>query len=168
MAHLSAAASTGTLAWIGSIVRARFDTDRHNDRLIARRRGATPDETLATFRSLVPSRTAAAGAHVAMLGEVVVHGQDIARPLGIELVPAPSAVLEVAGFYASKDFAVNSRTLVRGLSLAADDAPFEVGSGPAVRGDLLALTLAMAGRADACSELRGPGVSELRRRIDAS
>lgn len=168
VAHLSAAASTGTGAWIASIVRARFDQDRHNDRLLARRRGATPAETLAAFRELVPSRTAAAGAHVAMLGEVVVHGQDIARPLGIELVPAPAAVIEVAGFFAAKDFAVNSATLVRGLALEADDAPFAVGSGPAVRGELLTLTLAMAGRQDACAELTGPGARELSRRIAAS
>ena len=166
VAHLSAAASTTTGAWIASIVRARFDADRHNDRLIARHRGATEAETLETFRGLVPSRPAPAGAHVAMLGEVVVHGQDIARPLGIELTPDPAAVLEVARFYAAKDFAVNSRTLVRGLSLKADDVPFEAGSGPLVTGELLSLTLAMAGRADAAAELTGPGVEELRHRIE--
>ncbi len=168
MAHLSAAASTGTSAWIASIVRARFDTDRHNDRLIRRHRGDTPAETLATFRALVPSRTAPAGAHVAMLGEVVVHGQDIVRPLGVELVPDPAAVLEVARFFASKDFAVNSRTLVRDLSLAADDAGFAAGSGPAVTGPLLELTLAMAGRSESIARLRGPGVEELGRRIAAA
>lgn len=166
VAHLSAAAATTTGAWIASIVRARFDADRHNDRLIERHRGATAHETLELFRELVPSRTAAAGAHVAMLGEVVVHGQDIARPLGLDLVPDPAAVLEVARFYAAKDFAVNSRTLVRGLSLKADDAPFEAGSGPLVSGALLTLALAMAGRADAAAELTGPGAEELRHRID--
>ncbi|WP_313407046.1 maleylpyruvate isomerase family mycothiol-dependent enzyme [Aeromicrobium sp.] len=168
VAHLSAAASTGTSAWIASIVRARFDTDRHNDRLIRRHRVDTPAETLATFRALVPSRTAPAGAHVAMLGEVVVHGQDIVRPLGVELVPDPAAVLEVARFFASKDFAVNSRTLVRDLSLAADDAGFAAGSGPAVTGPLLELTLAMAGRSESIARLRGPGVEELGRRIAAA
>lgn len=168
VAHLSAAASTSTGAWFASIVRTRFDTDRHNDRFIARHRGATPAETLETFRALVPSRTAPVGAHVAMLGEVVVHGQDIARPLGIELVPDQAAVLEVARFFAAKDFAVDSRTLVRGLSLKAEDAPFSVGSGPLVTGELLSLTLAMAGRADAAAELAGPGVEELLHRIDVA
>lgn len=166
VAHLSAAASTTTRQWIVSIVRSRFDPDRHNDRLIARHRGATPGETLETFRGLVASRTAAAGAHVAMLGEVVVHAQDIVRPLGLELVPDQTAVLEVARFFATKDFAVNSRTLVRGLSLKADDAPFDVGSGPLVTGELLTLTLAMAGRADAAAELAGPGAEELLHRIE--
>lgn len=167
VAHLSAAASTGTGTWIASIVRSRFDTDRHNDRLLARHRGATATRTLETFRALVPSRTAAAGAHVAMLGEVVVHGQDIVRPLGLDLVPDSAAVLEVARFFAAKDFAVNSRTLVRGLSLRADDAPFDAGSGPLVSGDLLSLTLAMAGRADAAA-LTGPGAEELLHRIDVA
>lgn len=166
VAHLSAAASTTTGAWVTSIVRARFDTDRHNDRLLARHRGATAHETRETFRRLIPRRTAAAGAHAAMLGEVVVHGQDIARPLRLELVPDQAAVLAVARFFVAKDFAVNSRTLVRGLSLKATDAPFAVGSGPVVSGELLTLTLSMAGRGDAAAELTGPGADELRHRID--
>lgn len=165
-AHLSAAANTGTWAWIRSIVRAGFNADRHNARLLARYLGDTPDETAQGFRRSVTNTVAPTRDYAAGLGEVIVHGQDIARPLGIDLVPDPAAVHEVAIFFAAKDFAVNSRRLVKGLTLEATDADFNTGRGPSVRGHLLNLVMAMAGRSDYLAQLEGEGVAELRRRLD--
>lgn len=71
----------------------------------------------------------------------------------------------MARYLAAKDFAVNSKTLVRGLALSAVDADFETGSGPEVTGRLLDLVMAMAGRPEALASLTGGGVSELRRRM---
>lgn len=167
-AHLSAGANTGTAAWLRSIIGARFNTDRHNERRLAKYLGASPDETLAHFADAVSLTIAPTKDHAAWLGEVVVHGQDIARPLGIILTPDPAAVLAVAQFYARKDFAVNSASLVKGLSLAADDSPFAVGEGPEVRGRLLDLVMVMAGRPEYLSNLSGAGVNELRRRIGSA
>ncbi len=165
VAHLTAAAHTGKAAWIRSIVRAGFDADKHNARLLKQYLGGGPRETLELFRRSVPLTTAPTKDLPAFLGEVVVHGQDIARPLGIGLAPDPVAVLEVARFFVTKDFAVKSRSLVEGLRLEADDAPFASGKGPEVRGNLLDLVMAMAGRRDYLEELRGDGVAELRRRL---
>lgn len=165
VAHLTAAASTGALAWMRSIVAARFDADLHNARRLSGYLGSTPGETLDRFRAVVSSTTAPFGDRAAWLGEVIVHGQDIARPLGVALEPDPEAVLAVAGFYTRVDFAVNSKTLVAGLSLVADDASFSVGDGPEVRGHLLDLVMASAGRGAALSGLEGRGSAELRRRI---
>ena len=100
-----------------------------------------------------------------VLGEVIVHGQDIAQPLGIDLTPNPVGVREVAMFFAAKDFAVNSRRMVKGLTLEAADADFTTGSGPLVRGRLVSLVMAMAGRRHALTELDGDGAAELRHRI---
>lgn len=167
VAHLSAAANTGTWAWIRSIVRARFRTDLHNQRLLSRYRGATPQATLEIYRRSVTSTIAPTKDLPAYLGEVIVHGQDIARPLEVSLTPDPAAVLDVAQFYVAKDFAVNSSRLVRGLRLEADDADFRAGDGPVVRGNLLDLVLAMAGRTGALESLSGNGVAELRQRSSA-
>nr|WP_231939187.1 hypothetical protein [Brevibacterium sandarakinum] len=120
------------------------------------------------FRNAVPATVAPTKDYPAFLGEVIVHGQDIARPLGVDLDPDAEAVLEVARFFAAKDFAVNSRTLVKGLSLNADDADFSVGDGPTVSGELIDLVMAMAGRSDACDMLTGDGVDELRQRMSRS
>jgi len=92
VAHLTAAASIGRFRWIRSVVAARFDFDVHNDRRLAEQRGATPAETLTRFRSAVNNTTAASGHTPAWLGEVVVHAQDVRRPLGVERTPSVDAL----------------------------------------------------------------------------
>ncbi|WP_245649558.1 maleylpyruvate isomerase family mycothiol-dependent enzyme [Nocardia shimofusensis] len=165
VAHLTAAASLGRWRWLASMIGARFDADLHNRRRLAEHSGASPAESLENFRAIIPSTTAPSGHTGAWLGEVVVHAQDIRRPLGLTYLPSVSTVTEVARFYASKDFAVNSRTAVRGLRLEATDGPFTAGAGPLVTGTTLALTMAMAGRSAYVADLDGPGVSVLRGRL---
>ena len=144
---------------------ARFDAARHNERRLAEHKGTTPAETVERFRSLVGSTTAASGHTAAWLGEVVVHATDIRRPLGLTTQPSTEALVAVAEFYAAQDFAVNSRTMVKGLRLEATDSGFAAGSGPLVRGSTLALVMAMAGRPVFLEELTGPGVSRLAERV---
>lgn len=168
VAHLTAAASLGRLGWIRSMLGARFDADRHNQRRLAEHRGATPAGTLRRFEAVVGSRTAPTGDTAAWLGEVVVHAQDIRRPLGLPRTPPVGTVTEVARFFASRDFAVASRSAAEGLHLVATDGPFETGSGLGVRGTTLALTLAMAGRAAYCDDLTGEGVPILRSRCTSA
>lgn len=165
-AHLTAVAQTGTAAWIWSMARAGLDADRHNQRRMQRFLGDSPAETLATFNATVTSTVIPAKAYAAILGETIVHGQDIAQPLGLRLDPDPEAVAKVARFYAKKDFAVNSSTLVEGLRLEATDAPFAAGEGPLVSGPALALVTTMAGRPALADQLTGEGADELRGRLD--
>ncbi|GAB7191184.1 maleylpyruvate isomerase family mycothiol-dependent enzyme [Kineococcus sp. NUM-3379] len=164
VAHLTAGAVTGRLRWLASVLGARFDFDLHNQRRLAEHRGATPAETLERFRRVIPSSTGPSRDTAAWLGEVVVHAQDVRRPLGIDRTPPVAAVTEVARFFARRDFTVASRTAVRGLRLEATDGPFAVGAGPLVSGTTLALTMAMAGRGAWCDDLTGPGVPALRAR----
>ena len=165
VAHLTAAASIGPLRWLASVLGARFDFDRHNDRRLAEHRGATPAETLRRFLSIITSTTSAPGPTAAWLGEVVVHAQDIRRPLGLPRTPSIEATTEVARFYARHNFTVESRSTVAGFRLEATDGPFSNGTGPLVRGTTLALTMVMAGRRDYCDDLTGPGVPALTRSL---
>ncbi len=164
VAHLTAAASIGPVRWFASVLGARFDFDLHNDRRLAEHRGTTPAETLQRYRRVTTSTTAPLGPTAAWLGEVVVHAQDIRRPLGIVRTPAVDGVTLVADFYARRDFAVRSRSVIDGLRLEATDGSFAAGTGPLVRGTTLALTMAMAGRRAYCDDLAGPGVHTLRDR----
>jgi uncharacterized protein (TIGR03083 family) len=164
VAHLTAAASIGPVRWFASVLGARFDFDLHNDRRLAEHRGATPAETLERFRRVTTSTTAPLGPTAAWLGEVVVHAQDIRRPLGIVRTPAVDVVTLVADFYARRDFAVRSRSVIDGLRLEATDGSFAAGTGPLVSGTTLALTMAMAGRTAYYDDLAGPGVHTLRAR----
>jgi uncharacterized protein (TIGR03083 family) len=164
VAHLTAAASVGRARWLASVLGARFDFDLHNERRLAEHRGGTPAETLERFRRVVRSTTSPPGNAAAWLGEVVVHAQDVRRPLGIERTPSTEATTAVAGFFARRDFTVTSRTTVAGLRLVATDGPFSTGVGPEVSGTTMALTMAMAGRGAYCDDLTGPGVPTLRAR----
>jgi uncharacterized protein (TIGR03083 family) len=162
VAHLTAAASVGPLRWFASVLGARFDFDLHNHRRLAEHRGATPAETLDRFRRVITSTASAPGPTAAWLGEVIVHAQDIRRPLGLAHTPPVEAVTAVADFYARRNFAVSSRSRIEGLRAEATDGSFATGAGPLVRGTTLALAMGMAGRSTYCDDLTGPGVATMR------
>ncbi|SDR97455.1 TIGR03083 family protein [Paraoerskovia marina] len=168
VAHLTAAATVTPGRWVRSIVAAGFRPAVHNQRRLREQRGPTPDQTLDRFRAVVTSTVAPSSHTAAYLGEVLVHAQDIRRPLGIATEPAVEALTPVAEFYAANNFTVPSRTHADGLRLTADDGPFTAGTGPSVTGSTLALVMALAGRAVYLDELGGPGVPDLRRAVERS
>ncbi|WP_433800392.1 maleylpyruvate isomerase family mycothiol-dependent enzyme [Actinomycetospora sp. CA-084318] len=166
VAHLVAGASIGPWRWIRSVVGARFDFDRHNARRLAEHRGATPAETLTRFRAVVDSTTCPPGPVEMWLGEIVVHGGDVRRPLGLVRDVPVSTLTPLATFLAKQNSTVRSRSISEGLRLSATDGPFTAGpdDGPLVSGPTLALVMAMAGRAAFCDDLTGAGVDVLRSR----
>ncbi|MFI5852641.1 maleylpyruvate isomerase family mycothiol-dependent enzyme [Streptomyces parvulus] len=164
-AHLTAGAGTGMWRWLLSMLAARFDPDLHNDRRLAQHRGATPDETLRRFREVVTGPAGPTGHTAAWLGEIVVHSEDIRRPLGLVRTPPVATTTAVARFFAGRDFTVASRTVVAGLRVEATDGPFSTGSGELLRGPTLSLVMGMAGRAAACEDLEGDGAAILRARL---
>jgi uncharacterized protein (TIGR03083 family) len=165
VAHLTAAASLGSGAWLRSMVRARFNPDVHNRRQLEAHRGRTPAETLQRFGTIIDSTTAPSLHTAAYVGEVLVHAQDVRQPLGLTGSPSVGALSSVADFYVQRDFTVNGRSLSAGLALRADDGPFSAGEGPAVVGPTLTLVMAMAGRAVYLDHLHGSGLPILRERL---
>lgn len=165
VAHLSAAASVGRLRWITSIVGSGFRPAVHNERRLGEQMGATPSETLERFRGLVDSTVAPSADTAAYLGEVLVHSEDIRRPLGVRDDPDLAAWTAVANFYVSRDFAVPSKTRASGLRLQASDGPFDHGQGDEVNGPTRALVMAMAGRSAYLEELEGAGVAALTKQL---
>lgn len=166
VAHLTAAASLNQWQWLRSMLGARFRPDVHNQRRLEEHRGSTPAKTLERFRAVIHSSIAPSSDTPAYLGEVIVHAQDIRRPLGLPRTPSIDALTPVAEFYARRDFAVASRTHAADLQLRADDGPFSAGTGPLVTGTTLALVMAMAGRIPYLEDLQGPGVPVLRSRLE--
>ncbi|UUX59887.1 maleylpyruvate isomerase family mycothiol-dependent enzyme [Glutamicibacter halophytocola] len=164
-AHLAAAGSTGTGQWLLNMVLSGFSTDRHNDRLLKKYWGTSGKQTLENFNRSCNQSRAVFNSVPGLLGEIVVHGQDVAVALGLNLEPDPAAVHEVARFYSTQDFAVNSKTLIKGLKLIATDDSFTAGHGAVVRGQLLDLVMVMAGRPAFLQQLEGEAVEELRLRL---
>jgi uncharacterized protein (TIGR03083 family) len=166
VAHLTAGAVVTGPGWFRSVIGARFDFGLHNDRRLAEQLG-TPAETLARFRAVIDSRRSPFGPPLGWLGETVIHAQDLRRPLGIATVPPIATTTALARFLVRADFTVASRKMIKGLRLRATDLPFEAGRGPEVSGPLLALVMAVAGRAAYCEDLTGPGLATLRSRCPA-
>lgn len=158
VAHLAAAASLGRWAWMRSIAGARFRPSVHNDRCLREHLGVTPRETLENFRAVINLCVAPSGDLPAFLGEVLVHSEDIRQPLGLPSRCDIDAATEVAWFYASRNFTVNSKSAAAGLRLRATDGPFTHGAGPRVAGPTLALLMEMAGRRSHLDQLSGEGV----------
>ncbi|MEV6165055.1 maleylpyruvate isomerase family mycothiol-dependent enzyme [Streptomyces sp. NPDC052052] len=168
LAHLIAGASLNPVSWMAGVIRCRFDFDKQVAMRLAEQLGATPGETLERFRRIVPSTTKPPLPALAMLGETIVHGEDIRRALGIRRDYPIGVVTETAEYYQGSDLVVLAKGRIGGLRLVADDGPFTTGSGPLVSGRTLALIMAMTGRATYCDDLEGDGVELLRSRCGAA
>jgi uncharacterized protein (TIGR03083 family) len=164
LAHITAGASLNPARWMAGVIRCRFDFDRQVAMRLAEQLGATPAETLARFRRVVSSTTKPPLPVAAMLGETIVHAEDIRRPLGIRRDYPIATLTRTAEYYGSSNLPVMTKERAAGLQLLATDGPFAIGSGPLVTGPTLALIMAMAGRAAYCDELDGDGVETFRNR----
>ena len=164
VAHLSATASLTPATFFLGMAKAKFNFDKFANEQIAKHRGADPFATLAEFQGLQNSTSAPPGPKTSWLGEVVVHGADVRRPLGIPHTYALDAVRQAIDFYKGSNMLLGSKNRIAGLTLSATDHDWQHGEGEAVEGPLLSLLLAMTGRAAACDDLVGPGVPTLRSR----
>ena len=164
LAHLTAGASLDPVRWLAGVIRCRFDFDKQVAMRLAEQLGATPAETIDRFRSVLTSTTKPPVPTLAMLGETIVHAQDIRLPLGIRHEYPMGTLTRLAAYYQGSDLPVLTRTRIKGLRLVATDGPFTTGSGPLASGATLALIMAMAGRGAYCDELQGDGAATLRQR----
>ncbi|GAA3658757.1 maleylpyruvate isomerase family mycothiol-dependent enzyme [Microbacterium marinilacus] len=168
LAHLTVGAEQSIAAWLRSVISARFDFELHKRRGVTAAMGRTPQETHARYRRSIENRRRAAGPLFAGLGEVLIHGEEIRRPLRIPADVPPSTAAVTLEWFARHDFTEYSRSRARGLRLVATDAPFARGQGREVRGPALSLLLALSGRPLAEDELQGPGASVLIERRGAA
>jgi uncharacterized protein (TIGR03083 family) len=164
LAHLTSGASLTPVRWLAGVIRCRFDFDKNVAMRLAEELGATPGDTLERFRRVATTTRRSPIPIIAVLGETIVHGEDIRRPLGIRRAYPIDTITRVAQYYQGSDFVVPAKGRIKGLRLVATDGPFAVGSGPLVTGPTLALTMAMTGRSVYCDDLEGDGVATLRDR----
>ena len=101
--------------------------------------------------------------------DVVVHGQDVAIPLGREL-PVPRDAATAAATRAwTMGWPFWARRRLRGLRLVASDADWAAGRGEELSGPIDALVLLLTGRASvAVPRLAGPGCHHLTQRRGGS
>jgi uncharacterized protein (TIGR03083 family) len=93
--------------------------------------------------------------------DYLVHGQDIAIPLGRSLEMPPGLAILAADRVWSCSRMFHARKKLAGYRLVADDAPWAAGRGDVVSGPIGALLLLLTGRPAALPQLSGPGAAGL-------
>lgn len=161
--HLLFASEFSLPRTIVDVIRARGDLNRFIATTGVRAGSPPPTELLASLRASVGSRRKPPGVHpVDRLMDHLVHGQDIAIPLGWSRGMPPVAARAAAARVWDRDQLFGARKRFAEHHLAAIDTDWSAGAGAVVEGPVSALLLLMAGRGDAVrDQLSGEGVSSL-------
>lgn len=166
-AHLLMPLVTSTWAVAAAMLRHRMNFDRANVDLTAAVAKRSNAEIIAGLRKRADSRFTPPGlGPQAPLTDLLIHGQDMRRPLGLTRTFEPDRLVVALDFLTSGSrlgFVPPSR--LPGLHFAATDLPWDFGEGVDVRGPAESLMLAIAGRPVALAELTGSGVEELAGRV---
>jgi uncharacterized protein (TIGR03083 family) len=168
LGHMTATARMTPARFLMEMAGSGFRFNAMNAKNVRRETAGTPAQGLAEFRSLESRTTSPPGPTVAMLGEAIIHGEDIRRPVGIYRDYPTEAVIQVADFFKGSNLLIGSKDRIAGLTLRATDTQWSAGSGPEVSGPVLSLALAMTGRAAALADLSGDGLATLQARYQAA
>lgn len=132
---------------------------------VDRHRTEPPSELVTQFRETAKRSTAPPGPLVAMLGEVVIHGEDMARPVGRRIDVPPATLMTTLDYTRRTQPLLHGKQRSAGLKLRATDVDWTAGDGPEVAGPGTSIILAIAGRAAGLGDLTGDGVDLLRSRM---
>ena len=159
--HIAIHSHTASIERFLQLARVRFS----DDRLHAPERTRKPDQLIAWLES---PATLVGESTLVRLSELMVHQQDVRRPLGAKReIPAERlAVVLDFGITRFGGFAVaGARHRAKGLRLIATDLSWSAGTGPEVTGPGEAIFMALNGRGHAVADLLGAGVDTLAARL---
>lgn len=164
VAHLAATAALSRVGFAREFVRARFSVERIIERQVALAREQDASASLTALRSVVDYVASPPLPLITRVIEIVVHGEDIRRPLGMYHAYSTTCIAD-AVVYLFGDRPSGGKKRLKGLALTATDVDFSYGHGPLVKGPAVALLLAASGRSAMLDELSGPGANQLINRV---
>jgi uncharacterized protein (TIGR03083 family) len=164
VAHLVATAKMTPPRFFTGLAASGFRFNSMSAKALAAEKGGSGAETLARYRAVLYETKHPPGPLEAMVGEQVVHGEDVRRPLGLAHTYPPEALAGVADFYRKSNLLLGGKRRVAGLRLQASDMDWSRGDGPEVTGPMLDLVLAIAGRRAGLDRLGGTGLATLKAR----
>jgi uncharacterized protein (TIGR03083 family) len=165
LGHMLSTALMTPTRFLREFASARFRFDDFSAAGVAAHTSDDPAGTLAAFRAALDRTSAPPGPVEAMLGEAVVHPEDIRRPLGLRRAYPEEALVRVADFFKGSNLLIGAKNRIAGVRLTATDASWTHGEGPEASGPLLSLIMVMTGRKPHLDDLTGEGVAPLRGRI---
>lgn len=136
--------------------------NRVNARLVDRSKDRSLEDLRAAFRRTIDGGRLSRLAPTLILTDVLIHQQDIRRPLGLARTIPAERLLAVLSH--PDPFTLPGRR-TRGLRFVATDLDWSKGSGPQVSGPGEAVLMVIAGRPDALDDLEGDGLPALRERL---
>jgi uncharacterized protein (TIGR03083 family) len=166
-AHVVVGAEQSTGRFMKGMVGNAFRFNAMVDGQARRAGAATPSELIDRLQARTTTTNRPPAPVATMLGEIVVHGEDIRRPLGLEGDVAPDAVRACLELFSHANFPVGGKKRMDGLRFVATDVEWSEGSGPEVTGPGMALLMAITGRRTGTDGLTGPGVATLERRMSS-
>jgi uncharacterized protein (TIGR03083 family) len=164
LAHLTATAKITPASFFPKLLGSGFSFTRMQRKDIETERGTSPQDTLSRFREVTGSEKHPPGPIDTMVGETIVHAEDIRRPLGIKHTYPSEAAVRVADFYKGSNLIVGTKRRIAGLTLRATDTDWTHGTGPEISGPIVSLVMAMTGRKASLQDLNGDGLNTLRGR----
>ena len=159
--HVLSAAEQTTFNFYKQLASAGFKFDVFADRDAKKLGALEPDKLIRRLQARTTTTNHPPAPVIAMLGEIVVHSEDIRRPLGIKHQTPEAALVAVADNWKKSNLLIGSKRRIAGVHLQATDVNWSHGSGPVVSGSLQSLVLAMTGRKGALPDLNGDGVAVL-------
>jgi uncharacterized protein (TIGR03083 family) len=165
LAHMTATAKMTPPTFFMKLAASGFRFNAMSAKNISSEETGTPAQGLAEFRGLLNATNHPPGPVEAMLGEAVIHSEDIRRPLGVKRDYPTVALIRVADFFKGSNLLIGAKRRIAGLSLKASDADWSAGVGPEVTGPMLSLVMAMTGRSAALDDLSGDGLGSMRGRF---
>ncbi len=159
LVHL-AEASQGSMG--RDVIRHGMRPERALD-LIARQLGDEPVPALAQrLRQAQHGKLHVIGFPPAVaLGDVLVHGNDALRALGLEFGVHPDDAVLVLNTYRRVGGLIFHARPHRNVRLLATDAQWSCGRGPEVTGRAIELLMLIANRRQIAQSLSGPGVADV-------
>ncbi len=119
--HILAAAEQTPPHFYKELIAARFRFNVFTDEG-AKRLGALPsDEFVRRLRVRTTTTNHPPAPVIAMLGEIIVHGEDIRRPVGLEHQSPTPALIAVADSWKGSNLLIGAKRRIAGLRLRATD-----------------------------------------------
>jgi uncharacterized protein (TIGR03083 family) len=165
VAHQTATSLMTPGRFFGKLAAAGFRFNDMTAKDIATVNAGSVEDTLALLEKQLDATTHPPGPLEAMLGEVMVHGEDFRRPLGISRTYPAEGLVRAADFFRGSNLLLGGKRRIEGLRLRAVDADWSTGTGPEVSGPMASLLLAITGRRAALQDLSGDGVAVLGQRM---
>ncbi len=165
LAHMTATAKMTPPRFFGQFIGSGFRFNTVQAKGVAAERGGSGSDALARFKQELNATTHPPGPVDAMVGELVVHCEDIRRPLGIRHTYSDEALTTTANFYRKSNLLIGAKRRAEGLTLRATDVDWSAGTGPEITGPLASIILAITGRRAGLADLSGDGLATLTARV---